>query len=246
MPAVLAVAPHPDDESYPFGGLLALLARAGWRCFVLAATLGEAGERHDGGSDVPLAAVRSGELREACRVLGAEPPILWSLPDGGLASLPSRGEELAALVAELGAEVILSLGPDGAYGHQDHLAVHRWTREAAERSGAALLEATFAPGLFLPQYERCRSGGLLGDAPLIRPHELGSANPDIVLPLTPELRSLKRAAIAAHRSQLPGGEPEALFPRGIVETLLEREAFAVPRGGPAVDALRRLVRSRGV
>jgi len=245
MPVALAVAPHPDDEAYPFGGLLALLAGAGWRCFVLAATLGEAGERHDGACGEPLAMVRARELREACRLLGAEPPLLWRLPDGGLAGLPSRGEELARLVAELGAELLLSLGPDGAYGHPDHVAAHRWTREASERSGTALLEAVFAPRLFLPQYERCRSAGVLGDPPLLAPDQLGSGSCDIVLQLTPTLRSRKRAAIAAHRSQLPGGEPEALFPRGIVEALLDRESYAIVQGGPAVDAVRRLVRSLG-
>ena len=52
MPALLAIIPHPDDESYSFGGTLALAAAASWRCLVQCATSGERGKRHDGG---PLA-----------------------------------------------------------------------------------------------------------------------------------------------------------------------------------------------
>ncbi|MCS7294870.1 MAG: PIG-L family deacetylase [Dehalococcoidia bacterium] len=241
MPVVLTAVAHPDDESYPFGGLLSLLADTGWRCYVLAATVGEAGERHDGGPREALGAARAAELAEACRVLGAEPPITWHLPDGGLAALPSLAEELAALSTTLGADVLLSFGPDGAYGHPDHVAVHRWCRAAATVAGTALLEAAFPPGLFYPQYERCRSAGVLGDPPALRPQDLGAAAAEIELRLPPFLRERKRAAIAAHRSQLPCGIPEALFPPGIVESLLEREAYVVAVDGAGAEAVRRLV-----
>ncbi|MCA9518553.1 MAG: PIG-L family deacetylase, partial [Myxococcales bacterium] len=43
-PTVLAVIPHPDDEVYPFGGALALAARAGARVHVAALTRGDAGQ----------------------------------------------------------------------------------------------------------------------------------------------------------------------------------------------------------
>ena len=51
MPTLLAVIAHPDDESYSFGGTLALAAQAGWRCHVLSLTSGEGGKRNDGGPD---------------------------------------------------------------------------------------------------------------------------------------------------------------------------------------------------
>ena len=43
MGTILAVIPHPDDETYSFGGTLVLAAAKGWRCFVAPATAGEAG-----------------------------------------------------------------------------------------------------------------------------------------------------------------------------------------------------------
>ena len=39
------------------------------------------------------------------------------------------------------------------------------------------------------------------------------------------MRDRKLASIAAHQSQLPGGDPEALFPPGIVASLLDVEKF---------------------
>jgi len=49
-------------------------------------------------------------------------------------------------------------------------------------------------------------------------------------------REIKLASIRAHRSQLPGGDPEALFPPGIVTALLKEEWFADASGRPGVVA----------
>ena len=45
----------------------------------------------------------------------------------------------------------------------------------------------------------------------------------------------KRAAIAAHRSQLVEGDPASLFPPGIVDALLREEWYRVVLGSPLVD-----------
>lgn len=245
MPTALVVIAHPDDESYPFAGTLSALAAAGWRCVVHCATSGEAGERQDEGGFGDLGAERRRELVRACEVLGAERPVFWGLRDGHLAGSRPRGEQVAAAISDAGADLVLSLGPDGAYGHPDHLALHRWVREGCERARAPLLEAAFPKGLFTPQYWKCRGAGTLGSLPPFGPDALGTDAPDIRLPLSHELRERKVAALAAHRSQLPGGDPLALFPPGIVDRLLVEEWFVVMREGPGVEAVRRLARSLG-
>lgn len=246
MPNILAFVAHPDDETYSFGGILALAARAGWRCLVCAATTGEGGERHDGGpaGREALAATRLAELAASCAVLGAQPPMCWRLPDGGLTALGDQSERVATVLHSERPDVVLSLGPDGAYGHPDHLAVVRWLTGAvrAEASPPALLYAAFPPGLFLPQYERCRAAGVLGDPPLLQLGAIGVAKPRYAIDIT-SVAATKLEAIAAHRSQLPGGDPFALFPPDIVDALLAVERFDLanvdehPRVQLLLDAL---------
>ena len=75
---LLAVSAHPDDESFAAGGTLALLARSGVDVLVVTATRGELGFPPDGSiSDgEELARVRENELRAACEILGARPPVV--------------------------------------------------------------------------------------------------------------------------------------------------------------------------
>lgn len=241
-PTVLAVVPHPDDESYSVGGTLALAARAGWRCFVLCATRGRRGERHDGLPAEPatLGAAREAELRRSCLILGAELLDVWDYPDG---ELEAAGDEpqlrLAAALDALRPDIVLSLGPDGAYGHPDHLAVFRWVSEATRPRSTAVLFAAFPPGLFVPQYERCRAAGIMGAPPGISADDLGVRLADYEIGIA-AVREQKLAAIAAHRTQLPGGDPAALFPAGVVDALLSVERFVDGRGGPRSTTARLL------
>lgn len=232
MPTLLVVVPHPDDESYAFGGTIALAASAGWRVVVEAATNGELGERHDGVPAEPasLANRRRDELRESCRILGAELPRFWDLPDGSLADQADQAERVASIVRDENASMVLALGADGAYGHPDHLAVYRWVTGGVELLGdeaPPLLLANFPQGLFLPQYDLCLP--MLGDPPQPGRATIGSNHPDIRLPIT-SVRDQKRAAIASHRTQLPGGDPAALFPGGIVGRLLGEERYTIFAG----------------
>jgi LmbE family N-acetylglucosaminyl deacetylase len=239
---ILAFIPHPDDEVYSFAGTLALAARKGWRCIVHCATHGEGGERHDGLEPGPaaLAETREAELIASCEILRIDPPQFWGLPDGQLHL--HRGEErrIEQLIRQHRPEIVLTLGPDGAYGHPDHLAMHRWVTNAwqALSTPSPLLFAAFPGGLFLPQYEKCLASGIMGEPPLVRPSDLGSTDPHYAVDITARAQA-KLAAIRAHRSQLPGGDPHALFPGSIVEELLAYERFRDARGlsHPEIEAL---------
>lgn len=227
MPTLLVFVPHPDDEAYAFGGTMALAARAGWRVRVHCASAGERGHRHDGGPTDPasVGATRRSELAASCAILGADPPHCWALPDGRLAG-EARGPALVADALQREApDLVLALGADGAYGHPDHLAVFRWVVAAhasLARPASRLLFAAFPRGLFLPQYRRCV--GMMGLPPRPPASAIGVA----AWPCSLDIRAvahLKLAAVAAHRSQLPGGDPYAVFPPGILAALMEEERF---------------------
>ncbi|MEO6398373.1 MAG: PIG-L family deacetylase [Tepidiformaceae bacterium] len=232
MPMLLALIAHPDDESYSFGGTLALAARAGWRCQVICLTSGEAGKRHDGGpiSRAAVGLARERELARSCALLGAASPEFWRLPDGHLREHPPQVNRLRAEIETRRPDMLLSLGTDGAYGHPDHIAAYACLLEAWRVLPAPrppLLLAAFPLALFLPQYEKCRS--MMGEPPRPAPAEIGSGPWHYELPIR-AVAALKLAAVACHRSQLPGGDPEAIFPPGIIPRLLQTERFADARG----------------
>ncbi|PFG72853.1 PIG-L deacetylase family protein [Tepidiforma thermophila] len=242
MPRILALIPHPDDEAYSVAGTLALAARAGWICTVIAISAGEAGQCHNGAAADPaaLADLRLAELARSCAVLGAEAGPSPRLPDGGLARDPRLADAVAAAIAAAAPDLLLTLGPDGAYGHPDHLALHRAVVAAVDAAPAppALLFAAFPSGLFLPQYELCRP--ILGNPPAVAPADLGVERPDFRIPIA-AVADRKRAALAAHRSQLPGGDPAAIFPPGIVPALLREEWFLLHRPGDMARVARLLL-----
>ena len=124
---VVGVFPHPDDEAYAAGGLLAHCAAAGAAVEVVCATRGERGS--DRNSTTPsqpaLAAQRTGELAASCRALGIAPPVVLDLPDGGLAAAHRSAVVLVVRqLQRLQPHVVVTLGNDGVYGNLDHLA---WT-----------------------------------------------------------------------------------------------------------------------
>jgi LmbE family N-acetylglucosaminyl deacetylase len=140
-PTLLAVFAHPDDESYICGGTLARYAAAGVRVVLLCATRGEAGEIADPAlaSRDELPAGREAELRAAAERLGIAEIHLLDYQDGTLPTVPfpEGVEQVSAIVAQVQPTVILTFGPEGVYGHADHVAVHRWAKEAFHLAGRA-------------------------------------------------------------------------------------------------------------
>jgi LmbE family N-acetylglucosaminyl deacetylase len=125
--------------------------------------------------------------------------------DQGFAHLPVEpaAERLAAVLRREGADVLTVYDPAGGYGHPDHLQVHRVGLRAAQLAGTPLvLEATVDPRVLLagtPWFPLT--------PPDVRRRQRRSSDPD-QRTLTVDVRpfaAAKRAAIAAHRSQLRPG-----------------------------------------
>ena len=123
---VLAVAPHPDDETIGCGGALARHAANGDKVTVLVASSG--GRTAGGRGDVE--GVREAECAAACAELGVGAPEFLHLPDGALA------EHVAALAAAIGdraraAGVVTLYAPSVLDPHRDHRATNAAIAAAA-------------------------------------------------------------------------------------------------------------------
>lgn len=133
---LLAVFAHPDDDAFGTGGTLARYAAEGCDVYLVTATRGEAGQiaLPELATPANLPAVRERELRCACQTYGIHPPIFLDYLDGHL-PIVHQGQavgKLVRLIRQLKPQVLITFGPEGIYGHFDHLAVHRWATAAVQ------------------------------------------------------------------------------------------------------------------
>lgn len=141
------VLAHPDDETFGVGGTLIRAARRGARVHTLCLTRGELG--YDS-SDPSLSAEKVGAMRadeicEAGRRMGAASVTVLDWGDGGMEGdrgLPradARAVEsaIAAWLSEHRLDVLITWGPDGGYGHPDHIAAGERCLSALDRVGDA-------------------------------------------------------------------------------------------------------------
>jgi LmbE family N-acetylglucosaminyl deacetylase len=138
---LLAVFPHPDDEAFSVGGTLARYSAEGCAVHLVTATRGEAGEIRDPSlaTRANLPQVREQELRCACQAYGIQPPRFLDYVDGQLA-IVHQGQavgKLVRIIRELKPQVMITYGPEGIYGHYDHIAVHRWASIAFDLAADA-------------------------------------------------------------------------------------------------------------
>ena len=207
------------------GGTLALWAAAGATVRVLCMTRGEAGTDRSGlvAPGPALAALRTRELQASCAILGVQPPVVLDLPDGGLSSFPPE-QGVAAVTAELARsapDTVLTLGPDGGYGNLDHLAVTRWVAAAGV---PRILHATFTPGLLYPVWRGLRRARFAGVQPGLTQAHFGHPKADLRLDIGP-VAHLKRAAVAAHASQLRDADPNTFLRPGLLDALCAEERW---------------------
>jgi LmbE family N-acetylglucosaminyl deacetylase len=139
---LMVIFAHPDDEAFGMGGTLAKYAAEHYDVSLVTATRGEAGliAEADMANTANLPDVREQELRCACGIYGINPPRFLDYQDGQLPAV-NQGQAVGKLVRilrESRPDVVVTFGPDGIYGHYDHIAVHRWAtiaiKLAADRS----------------------------------------------------------------------------------------------------------------
>ena len=232
---VLAVFAHPDDETFGPGGTLAALAAAGDRVELLCATRGEAGTIGESASFGPrrLADIRTGELAEAVRVLGIQPPVVMDLPDGGLADLAPRAllEPIVQLIRGRRPELLVTFHPDGLSGHDDHKTVTTRLLEAFDLAA----DEGYEPGLGAPHrasriwvYSIPRSKA--SRVTYRKLYDVPDEELDAVIDVRPFVTA-KRAAVTAHATQKPFIDKLEAF-LGDLEGFWSEEAFVLAKGAP--------------
>jgi LmbE family N-acetylglucosaminyl deacetylase len=144
---VLGIWAHPDDEAFLSAGLMAAARDAGQRVVCVSATLGEHGT-DDPGSWPPtrMARVREREWHASLAALGVTEHHLLGLADGACADAPHDlvVAHLARVIRVVAPDTIVTFGPDGMTGHEDHQTVSAWATDAhaTAGTGARLLYAT--------------------------------------------------------------------------------------------------------
>jgi len=133
---LMCVFAHPDDESLGVGGTLAKYAAEGVETYLITATRGERGrfgtEKESPGLEV-VGKVREGELLAAAKELGIREVTFLNYVDGDL-DQATPGEvisRIAAHIRRVQPQVIVTFGPEGAYGHPDHIAISQFATAAA-------------------------------------------------------------------------------------------------------------------
>lgn len=217
---VVFVHAHPDDEAIFTGGTMVRLTAEGHRVVLVVATGGELGATPDGVQAPPaLAERRTGETLKAARLLGVDRVVWLGYHDSGMAGDPANAspgafwsadvavasERLAAVLVEEAAGAVVVYDEDGIYGHPDHVQVHRVGRRAAEQAGVATVYDATVDREYLHFVEThlVEEAILAGDLGLVRSH-IGV--PSVAVDAAVDVRStldLKRAAMAAHASQIP-------------------------------------------
>lgn len=247
---VVAVHAHPDDEAIWTGGVLADLSQRGAHVTVVTCTLGEEGEVIGDTYSLltsknadQLGGLRAQELSDSLRHLGANGIFLggagcWR--DSGMAGDTANDhprafinsgevavEQLKEIFRATKPHLIFTYGPDGGYGHPDHIRAHQITHQAVEElaittpvlwavtdrrrleEGLAVIDATQAPGWRMPSPEEIASVGEY----------------DIEVRLSDSALAAKVNAMKAHPTQLwiADGQVSHANPIAAFASVIDRE-----------------------
>ncbi len=161
------------------------------------------------------------ELEACLGVLGVTEHRFLGYPDGHCAEVDDdeAADAIAALIAEVRPDTVLTFAPDGGTGHPDHIAACRWSTLAVERAGVPtrlLYSVKSRPWTerFLP--ERPVDVFMIDD---FRPEAVEEADLAVHFTCSDDVLDRKVAALRAQASQI-----EILRCRG--------RSRLLPRDGP--------------
>lgn len=132
---LMCILAHPDDESLALGGTLAKYAAEGVETSLIVATRGERGwfgKPDENPGKRMLGRIREQEVRGACSELGVSHLAFLDYIDGDLdrADVGEVVGKIVRLVREIRPQVVVTFGPEGLYGHPDHIAISQFATSA--------------------------------------------------------------------------------------------------------------------
>jgi len=201
-PCILFSYAHPDDESFSGAGTAMKYGAAGVRTVLVTATRGERGKAGNPPVCAPaqLAECREAELREAARIVGFDELHLLDYRDRELADAPPDAirRSLVSIIRRARPDVVASFDPNGFNVHPDHVAISRFTADAATAAADPRWYPDAGDPHLVPR---------MVWTPPIAAWEVGKADrldrhpgADFLLDVAP-FRDRRVAALRAHRSQ---------------------------------------------
>ena len=149
---LMCVLAHPDDESLGMGGTLARYAAEGIETYLITATRGERGRFGLRAKNPGLKAVgqmREAELLSAAQELGIREVRFLDYVDGDLdqAEPAEAVSRIAIHLRRVRPHVVVTFGPDGAYGHPDHIAICQLATAATLQAADPSFKISHAKGM---------------------------------------------------------------------------------------------------
>jgi LmbE family N-acetylglucosaminyl deacetylase len=225
---LLAVFPHPDDETLGLGPTLARYSAEGVETYLVCATRGERGWFDSEGPNPGLegvARIREAELHCAAENLGLQEVNFLDYIDGDVDQADPEEiiGKMVSHIRRIKPHVVVTFGPEGAYGHPDHIALSQFTNGAlvcaADRN---FIDVNVqAPHRVLKFYYMVDSldvvkvaneafGGISMDIDGVTRSHVGWADWQITTRLdNHEYLDKVQQAMFCHKSQLPGYSPMA-------------------------------------
>jgi len=225
---LLAVFPHPDDETLGLGSTVARYSAEGVNVYLVCATRGERGWYDSAGPNPGfegVAHIREAELRCAAEGLGLHEVNLLDYIDGDV-DQADRDEIISRIVTHIRRirpQVVVTFSPDGSYGHPDHIALSQFTSAAlvcaADRD---FIDMGKLPPFRVPKFYYMIDsvnlvnaaieafGGIRMEVDGVTRHHVGWADWQITTRLDNSKYVNKvYEAVHCHKSQLPGYGPLA-------------------------------------
>lgn len=253
---LLAIFPHPDDETLGVGSTLARYSAEGVETHLVCATRGERGWFNSEGPNPGLegvARIREAELRCAAEQLGLHEVCFLDYIDGDVDQADPREiiGKLVEQIRRIQPQVVITFAPDGAYGHPDHIALSQFTNAALMCAADASFENGKPPYRLSKFYYMVDSvdvvnianeafGGISMEIDGVTRHHVGWQDWQITTWLDNNRYADKvRNAIHCHKSQLPGFGPMAQWTVEEVAKMFGTgqfyRAFSLVNGGRKVE-----------
>jgi len=216
-PCVVFFHAHPDDEAIFTGGTIVKLVRRGVRVVLVVATSGERGEVRGDLMGETIGDRRARETQAAADLLGVSRVEFLGYHDSGLpgdpandapesfamASAEDAAARLAGILDEEAPEALVVYDAGGIYGHPDHIQVHRVGVRAAEAASVVTIYQATVDREYL-HFVETHLVDAAARASFVPMPTVGV--PTVFVTTEVDVRDeleVKRAAIAAHASQVP-------------------------------------------
>ncbi len=225
---ILSVWAHPDDESFLAAGIMATAIQNGQRVICVTATKGEKGIQDE--SRWPsgrLADIRAEEISLCLDALGIQEHHWLDYPDGECKNVDQDEavQKVQNIIVKYQPDSILTFGPDGMTGHDDHRTVSSWVTRATKDTKIPIYHAVELRAAYEKMREADDKFNIffnIDKPPIVEPDEC-----DILLNLSDELLVTKYQCLYSMPSQT-----DAMFNhfgQDMICAMICSEAFALAK-----------------